>query len=88
MESLDAHAKALKATGNHVVLEGHTDERGTREYNMALGERRAQAVQRYLVLQGVPANQLSVVSYGEENPAVVGDSPVDLEKNRRVEMRK
>jgi peptidoglycan-associated lipoprotein len=53
MRALDVHAKDLKANGARVVLEGNTDERGTREYNMALGERRAKAVQRYLVLQGV-----------------------------------
>lgn len=53
MRALDVHAKDLKGNGARVVLEGHTDERGTREYNMALGERRSKAVQRYLVLQGV-----------------------------------
>ena len=58
MRALDVHAKDLKANGARVVLEGNTDERGTREYNMALGERRAKAVQRYLVLQGVSPAQL------------------------------
>ena len=53
MRALGVHAKDLQSAGNRVVLEGHTDERGTREYNMALGERRSKAVQRYLVLQGV-----------------------------------
>jgi len=61
MRALDVHAKDLKANGARVVLEGNTDERGTREYNMALGERRAKAVQRYLVLQGVAPGQLELV---------------------------
>ena len=88
MRSLDVHAKDLKAAGNRVVLEGHTDERGTREYNMALGERRAAAVQRYLVLQGVSPAQLELVSYGEEKPAVMGSSEESMAQNRRVELRK
>ncbi len=88
MRALDVHAKDLKAAGNRVVLEGHTDERGTREYNMALGERRAAAVQRYLVLQGVSAGQLELVSYGEENAASTGASEEAWSQNRRVELRK
>lgn len=88
MRSLDVHARDLKSNGNRVVLEGHTDERGTREYNMALGERRAQAVQRYLVLQGVSPAQLEVVSYGEERPAVTGHDEQAWAQNRRVELRK
>lgn len=88
MRALDVHAKDLKAQGNRVVLEGHTDERGTREYNMALGERRAAAVQRYLVLQGVSPAQLELVSYGEEKPAVVGSTEEAWAQNRRVELRK
>ena len=88
MRSLDVHAKDLKSAGNRVVLEGHTDERGTREYNMALGERRAAAVQRYLVLQGVSPAQLELVSYGEEKPAVMGSSEESMAQNRRVELRK
>ena len=88
MRALDVHAKDLKAQGNRVVLEGHTDERGTREYNMALGERRAAAVQRYLVLQGVSASQLELVSYGEEKPAATGSSEEAWAQNRRVELRK
>src|SRR5690554_1130107 len=88
MRALDVHAKDLKSQGNRVVLEGHTDERGTREYNMALGERRAAAVQRYLVLQGVSPAQLELVSYGEEKPAVVGSTEEAWAQNRRVELRK
>ena len=88
MRALDVHAKDLKANGNRVVLEGHTDERGTREYNMALGERRAASVQRYLVLQGVSPAQLELVSYGEEKPAAMGSTEEAMAQNRRVELRK
>lgn len=88
MRALDVHARDLKTSGQRVVLEGHTDERGTREYNMALGERRAAAVQRYLVLQGVAANQLELVSLGEERPVATGSSEEAWAQNRRVELRK
>jgi peptidoglycan-associated lipoprotein len=88
MRALDVHAKDLKANGARVVLEGHTDERGTREYNMALGERRAKAVQRYLVLQGVSPAQLELVSYGEERPVATGNDEQSWAQNRRVELRK
>lgn len=86
--ALDAHASDLIKTGRRVVLEGHTDERGTREYNMALGERRAQAVKRYLVLQNVPSAQIEVVSYGEESPSAAGHDEQAWSLNRRVELRK
>lgn len=86
--ALDAHAADLIKSGRRVVLEGHTDERGTREYNMALGERRAQAAQRYLQLKGVPASQLEVVSYGEESPSASGHDEQAWSLNRRVELRK
>ena len=88
MRALDVHAKDLRSNGSRVVLEGHTDERGTREYNMALGERRAKAVQRYLVLQGVSPAQLELVSYGEERPAAMGHDEQAWAQNRRVELRK
>ena len=67
-----------------MVVEGHADERGTREYNMALGERRAGAVQRFLNIQGVSPSQMSVVSYGEERPAVSGQNESAYSQNRRV----
>ena len=68
-----AHAKYLAANASaRVRLEGHTDERGSREYNIGLGERRAQAVRRALLLQGATEAQISTVSYGEERPAVPG----------------
>ena len=84
MRALDVHAKDLKGNGARVVLEGHADERGTREYNMALGERRGMAVQRYLVLQGVSPAQLEVVSYGKERPAVMGSDEGAWSQNRRA----
>lgn len=88
IRALDVHANDLKHSNSNVVLEGHTDERGTREYNMALGERRARAVQRYLALQGVSSSQLELVSYGEEMPKATGSSESSWAQNRRVELRK
>lgn len=88
MRALDVHARDLQGNGARVVLEGHADERGTREYNMALGERRAKAVQRYLVLQGVAPAQLELVSYGEERPVAMGSDEQSWAQNRRVELRK
>ncbi|SEP61725.1 peptidoglycan-associated lipoprotein [Ectothiorhodospira magna] len=67
-------------------LEGHTDERGTREYNLGLGERRAQSVRRMLMLQGASSSQIQVISYGEEMPAVQGSNEQAWQKNRRVEL--
>jgi len=66
-------------------LEGHTDERGTREYNVALGERRAESVQQAFVLSGASASQLSTLSFGEERPAELGSNEAAYSKNRRVE---
>jgi len=82
-----AHAKYLAAhSGTRVRLEGHTDERGSREYNIGLGERRAQAVRRALLLQGAIDAQISTVSYGEERPAISGHDEAAWSKNRRVEI--
>ncbi|WP_458525751.1 peptidoglycan-associated lipoprotein Pal [Onishia taeanensis] len=82
---MTAHAQYLRANPNaSVVLQGHTDERGTREYNLALGERRANSVERFLTVQGVSPSQLEVVSYGEERPAVRGASEDSYAQNRRV----
>jgi peptidoglycan-associated lipoprotein len=67
-----------------VTIEGHTDERGTREYNLALGERRAQAVKNVLVANGIPAARISTISYGKERPAVVGSSEEAYAQNRRA----
>jgi peptidoglycan-associated lipoprotein len=86
-EALAAHAGSLLENPALTVrLEGHTDERGSREYNIGLGERRAQAVRRALMLQGVRAEQLSTVSYGEEQPAVTGSDDEAWAMNRRVEI--
>lgn len=82
-----AHAKYLNGnTNRRVRLEGHSDERGSREYNIGLGERRAQAVRRALMLQGVTEAQITTVSYGEERPAVQGSDESAYSKNRRVEL--
>lgn len=81
-----AHAEKLRGTDTQVRLEGHADERGSREYNMALGERRANAVRDFLVLQGVNRNNLEVISYGEERPLVLGSGEEAWSKNRRVEI--
>lgn len=82
-----AHARALSANASiRVRLEGHSDERGSPEYNIGLGERRDQAVRRALLLQGVAESQLSTVSYGEERPAVAGATEDAWAKNRRVEI--
>ncbi len=86
-DALVAHANDLKANpGRRVRLEGHADERGTREYNLALGERRSQSVERYLQVQGVSANQLEIISYGEEMPVDTSTSEAAYSQNRRVEM--
>jgi peptidoglycan-associated lipoprotein len=69
-----------------VRLEGHTDERGSREYNIGLGERRAQTVRRALMLQGVAEGQITTVSYGEERPAAEGSDDGAYSRNRRVEL--
>jgi len=82
-----AHAAYLaKNPSQKVRLEGHADERGSREYNIGLGERRGQAVRRALMLQGVAEAQLSTVSYGEERPAVAGSDEQAYALNRRVEI--
>ena len=82
-----AHAQWLAANpGARVRLEGHTDERGSREYNIGLGERRAQAVRRALALQGGADAQLATVSFGEERPAVAGETEEAFAQNRRVEI--
>ncbi|HSX84046.1 MAG TPA: peptidoglycan-associated lipoprotein Pal [Cellvibrio sp.] len=82
-----AHADRLKSSGAVTRLEGHADERGSREYNIALGERRANAVRDFLVLQGVSASSLEVVSYGEERPLATGSDESSYAQNRRVELK-
>jgi peptidoglycan-associated lipoprotein len=84
---INSHAKFLAgSSGVKIRIEGHTDERGSREYNIALAERRAQAVRRALGLQGAGDAQLTTVSYGEERPAAAGSDEAAYEKNRRVEL--
>jgi peptidoglycan-associated lipoprotein len=86
-EIVAAHARNLAGSNAvRVRLEGHTDERGSREYNIGLGERRAQAVRRALLLQGASEAQLSTVSYGEERPAGAGSDESAWAQNRRVEI--
>jgi len=82
-----AHAKYLVSNPSiRVRLEGNTDERGSREYNIGLGERRAQAVRQALMLQGVADSQITTVSYGEERPAVTGHTEAAWSKDRRVDI--
>jgi peptidoglycan-associated lipoprotein len=84
---LQAHGRNLSSNPNmQVRLEGHADERGSREYNIGLGERRAQAVRRVLMLQGAGQQQLTTVSYGEERPAATGSDDESWRLNRRVEL--
>ncbi len=84
---LRAHADYLARTPNaSVVLEGHTDERGTREYNLALGERRAEAVRSFMIAEGVPAQKMRTLSYGEERPAQIGSNERAWSLSRRVEL--
>jgi peptidoglycan-associated lipoprotein len=82
-----AHADKLKGASVAVRLEGHADERGSREYNMALGEKRANAVRDFLVTQGVSGSSLEVVSFGEEQPAATGSDEASWSQNRRVEVK-
>ena len=82
-----AHAKYLIANpSQRITLEGHADERGSREYNIALGEQRAKSVSSMMKIQGVSENQLEIVSYGEEKPKAFGSDESAWEQNRRVEI--
>ncbi len=84
---LMAHAHYLASHPSmHVQLQGYTDERGTQEYNLALGQRRANAVKQFLVVNGVSPDQISTISYGEEKPAAKGHNEAAWAKNRRVVM--
>ena len=85
---LDSHAKVLtRSSGKRMVIEGHTDERGGREYNLALGQKRAEAVLKSLALLGVSEPQLEAVSFGEEKPAVAGADESAWSRNRRAELK-
>lgn len=86
-DTLTYHARDLAANPNkRVRLEGHADERGTREYNLALGERRANGILNYLIVNGASRSQIEVVSYGEERPAQSGQTEAAYSRNRRVEV--
>jgi peptidoglycan-associated lipoprotein len=83
--TLDRQAAWLKKYGSvDVTIEGHCDDRGTREYNLALGERRATAVKNYLVADGIGADRIKTISYGKERPAVLGDNEAAWAQNRRA----
>ncbi|HSN18480.1 MAG TPA: peptidoglycan-associated lipoprotein Pal [Gammaproteobacteria bacterium] len=85
LDTLTAHAKYLVANPSQKIrIEGYTDERGTVEYNIALGDRRAQAVRRFMLFQGVNADQITTVSYGEAHPADAGHDETAWAKNRRA----
>jgi peptidoglycan-associated lipoprotein len=84
---LNFHARDLASDrSNRIRVEGHADEQGTREYNLALGERRANSIMNYLIVNGAARNQIEIVSYGEERPADRGESEAAYQRNRRVEL--
>jgi peptidoglycan-associated lipoprotein len=87
LQTLKSAVSAMKDNQSiRITITGHADERGTREYNLALGQRRADAVKDYFVLNGIGANRISVKSYGEERPASFGSDEVSYSKNRRAEI--
>ena len=87
IQTLKSTVNALNDNSSiQITLAGHADERGTREYNLALGQRRAETVSDYLVLNGISKNRITVKSYGEERPAVSGQNEISYSKNRRVEI--
>lgn len=84
-QTLNRQAEWLKKYGNYqITVEGHCDERGTREYNLALGERRANAARQYLVAQGIPAARVKTISFGKERPDPVGSDEAAWARNRRA----
>lgn len=86
-ETITEHARFLASNPNvSVLIEGHADERGSREYNLALGERRAQAIEQLMLLQGMVKGQQEVISFGEERPAARGNDESAWRLNRRVEL--
>ncbi len=86
MAALKAHATYAGQKGKTIRLEGHADERGTREYNVGLSERRSQSVQKVLTLEGMPADGLPTLAFGEERPAALGHDESAWSQNRRVEL--
>ena len=87
IDMVNAHIAVLRGNDANVRLEGHTDERGTREYNMALGERRANSVRDYMVANGIATHRIETVSYGEERPVAYGSGESNWTQNRRVELK-
>ena len=85
--ALDAQVSFLRNGSSNIRLEGHADERGSREYNLALGESRAKAVADYLVIQGISRSRIDMVSYGEEQPVSLESSESAYKLNRRVELK-
>jgi peptidoglycan-associated lipoprotein len=84
-QTLNRQAEWLKKYGQYqITVEGHCDERGTREYNFALGERRANAARQYLIAQGIPAARIKTISYGKENPDPPGSDEAAWARNRRA----
>lgn len=84
--TLNANAELLKAeSGGKIIIEGHCDERGTNEYNLALGERRAMAAYEYLKTLGISSDRMSTISFGEERPAATGNDESAWSRNRRAE---
>ena len=87
IQTLKSTVNALNDNSSiQITLAGHADERGTREYNLALGQRRAETVSDYFVLNGIGKNRITVKSFGEERPAVIGQDEMSYAKNRRVEI--
>ena len=84
IDVLNVKVSEFKFADGEIVVEGHADERGTREYNLGLGERRADAVKRYFVSQGIAEGRIEVISYGKERPAVIGHDESAWAKNRRA----
>jgi peptidoglycan-associated lipoprotein len=87
IDAVNAHIAALQGSDSSIRLEGHTDERGTREYNMALGERRGNSVRDYMVANGIATHRIETVSYGEERPVAYGSGESNWTQNRRVELK-
>ena len=87
LDAVNAHIAVLQRNSANVRLEGHTDERGTREYNLALGERRANSVRDYMVASGIPSYRIETVSFGEESPVAYGSGETNWAENRRVELK-
>lgn len=87
LSAVNAHIALLHRTNENIRLEGNTDERGTREYNMALGERRANSVRDYMVASGISSMRIETISYGEERPIAYGSGEANWSENRRVELK-